>query len=704
MPLKFSVNIKKHSFSNADNESEAIYLKKNREVQLIMSSQKIGPALPSNLTQQNNSSISAVKTPQVFSSNTLQTDGNKKITASSVVRKNESPFSDQHYALMKAAADAGLPPEERKAFADANTSGNLVWNQGSDPTPKTDRTARPEDYKLLIGKTKSYNLSSNQVADLQRRVTEYKAKGGKLFSNREVLQNPMENVAARNGIGSQNISEAAPTDGITASGNTPPTRFSVLLNNNGKPITNERILAQFVEDRYKGGNLWGENFREIAQMSIAQDVKPTDINRKGNVGNKVAVYFVVSVTDQKKIHENYKIVQEKVNEIEKIVESTKDNMALNQFLKGVGEGAWENLKQNWHMLTHPIETVQGILDAVKTLTSLTKEDVGNIIEQLKQSGKDLIYKDDPSEVAHKAGKIVGAAAAEILLGKGIGIALKAIKGITAVETLLTKVDDLAKAAKVKILVAFSDEAAEAAVKRLLSNNKLYAVLPGAPLPPKVIADFGIVIGNKVGKGVTSFRQIVKEMSAELGEAVKPHLDKLAKSYRETMKKAGLKADENEIITIFKEWEVERAKNINDSMNISDVSEITSKGYVDRQALRRQIGQADYPNYRKHIKAKTYEDARKFSLGEAQFLPEFHKKLKGLYQEGIENAISNGLLKKEGGTWYFFHKFEKPVGFYKGEEVKWIRIELTDSSKSAIHGHPISLERVRTYFPEIKGSK
>lgn len=264
--------------------------------------------------------------------------------------------------------------------------------------------------------------------------------------------------------------------------------------------------------------------------------------------------------------------------------------------------------------------------------------------------------------------------------------------------------DIAKKGKTKLGEMFSDEAASLAAKRLRSN-KFYAVLPGVPLPPEVIADFSIIIGNKLGKGVTSFRQIVSEMSAEFGDAVKPHLDNLSQSYRETMKKAGLKPDENEIRIVIKEWEVERAKNINDSMKIDKSSEITGKGYVDRQELRRKIGQADFPNYTKHIEAKTYEDAKKFSInGEAQFLPSLHKNLKHLYKEGIENAINNGLFLKDGGKWYFFHKFETPIGFNEGKETKWIRIELTNNNAPDIHGHPTTLEVVRKHFPVVKGEK
>ena len=89
---------------------------------------------------------------------------------------------------------------------------------------------------------------------------------------------------------------------------------------------------------------------------------------------------------------------------------------------------------------------------------------------------------------------------------------------------------------------------------------------------------------------------------------------------------------------------------------------------------------------------------------AQFLPSLQGNLKGIYKEAIDNAISNGLVKKEGGKWLFIHKFEESVGFNGGKETKWIKIELTDNTSPEIHGHPINLEEARRLFPDIKGEK
>jgi hypothetical protein len=202
-------------------------------------------------------------------------------TVTTTIKKNETPMSDEHFSLMKAAKQAGLPTNEQKKFADANADGKMSWTKGSDPTPKDDATVKADDYKKLVGTKSSYALGQQETANLKQQVKEYAAKGGKLYSNQEVINNPNQAIAGKNGIATPNANtpNVGETTGIIPLGNEPKTRFSVLLNNDGKPITNERILTQFVQDRYQGGNLWGENYNQIANMSAAQGAKADNVNR-----------------------------------------------------------------------------------------------------------------------------------------------------------------------------------------------------------------------------------------------------------------------------------------------------------------------------------------------------------------------------------------------------------------------------------------
>lgn len=457
-------------------------------------------------------------------------------SVSITVRKGETPETAVYRALMQAARQAGLPPGEQKKFADAFSKTGLNWEQG-DPNPQDGKQVKASDYNNKAGTILRINLSNALISDLQNRRQEYLARGGKLYSNREIpSQNPSEQIAAKNGI-EQNRQVGSPNGVTGVSPNSIKTRFSVLLNNDGRPVPNERILAQFAEDRYKGGNLWGENFHEIAALSILQGVKISNIENKGGVGNKIRINFEISPQDQLKIHQNYITVQEQVNAVEEIVNQTRDKMALNQFLKGVFEGAWESLKANWHLVTNPLETLQGIVEAVKTLASLSSEDLSKIVEHLKQSGHDLIFKDDISEVSNKAGKLVGAIAVEIALGKGLGLALRGLKGIKAVESLVNKADDLAKLSKIKLLEAFSDNAAKLASQKAKARlRQLDSQLnAGFPIPPDLLQNFAVVAGNKLLNGSTKFADFAKKMVDEFGEKVKPYIEKL---YREKMIELG----------------------------------------------------------------------------------------------------------------------------------------------------------------------
>lgn len=130
--------------------------------------------------------------------------------------------------------------------------------------------------------------------------------------------------------------------------------------------------------------------------------------------------------------------------------------------------------------------------------------------------------------------------------------------------------------------------------------------------------------------------------------------------------------------------------------------------MERKALREKIDTAEFATYPKHIKAKTVDEAKKFSLigdKEAQFLPSIS--VKGLYKEAIENAMDNGLFffDKSKQTYYFFHKFDKSIGFNNGKETSWIRVEMSGGVKekglASIHGHPTNLETVRGKFPQVK---
>jgi hypothetical protein len=478
------------------------------------------------------------------------------------IKKNETPMSDEHFSLMKAAKQAGLPTNEQKKFADANADGKMSWTKGNDPTPNDDADVKAADYKKKVGQKSTYALGQQDVANLKQQVKEYVAKGGKLYSNQEVINNPNQAIAGKNGIATPNANppNVSETSSIVPLGNEPKTKFSVLLNNDGKPITNERVLTQFVQDRYQGGNLWGENYNQIANMSIAQGAKADNINIKGNVGNKTAVYFEVSVKDQVKIHENYKIVQSQINEIDKLREKYNQENPLSQFILGTIDGAWDSVKGNANVILHPLETINGIKDAVTALASLSLNDLENIKVQLKDEIVKLATtKEGINSLPHKAGYVVGMAVAEIITAKGVGAVLEGVKTIPAIKGLLSKVDDLKLLTKAKIAEKFSDNAASLAsqrIKQALQNPALYNGVAGAEL----LKDYAVVAGNRIGNGAVRFADFSTKLVDEFGDRVKPYVEKL---YREQMIELNL-ADKIDEIGI-KSTKLDKIKPIPDAI-------------------------------------------------------------------------------------------------------------------------------------------
>ena len=90
------------------------------------------------------------------------------------------------------------------------------------------------------------------------------------------------------------------------------------------------------------------------------------------------------------------------------------------------------------------------------------------------------------------------------------------------------------------------------------------------------------------------------------------------------------------------------------------------------------------------------------------MPELKGKIEGIEREAIRKAIDKGMIYRdvEGnkGVYYFFHKFDKPIGYNNGKPTQWIRVELSNpeaKGKSQIHGHPTTLEEVRKRFPSGK---
>ncbi|HEX8734308.1 MAG TPA: hypothetical protein VF721_03225 [Pyrinomonadaceae bacterium] len=421
-------------------------------------------------------------------------------------------------AYMAAAAKAGIADTSaQRRFADRMIAANS-------PELKLTKGNVPLDDAIVKGRLMNqgvrFTLSAGDREALRLFRQQYVAENGKIRSN----QKP-----------TVDLRQAQTAEGVTL----PPTqnvqtKFRVLLNNNGKPITDTRVLAQYAQDQYQGGNLWGENYIQIAELSAGQGVKPkiTNITR---LGDKIAVDFELTPLNRAVIHENYKVVQAEVNRAEAIYRDIRDNNELASFLRGVFNGAVKSvkgtidlvldlpgtLKALWQVVAHPIDTFNAL-----------KNELSETWEQFKNAS--------PSKKAEMIGELVGSAVVEILIGKGIGKAGSILAKTKTGAKLLEEAGNLKKAGLVKIAEAFSDEAAEIAARRF--RQKLQTQLYSG-IPADALADLAVVAGNRIGKGAVRFADFSRLMVQEFGDRVKPYLEKL---YREAMEKLGRKVDDAEI--------------------------------------------------------------------------------------------------------------------------------------------------------------
>ncbi|OFZ81100.1 MAG: hypothetical protein A2603_06940 [Bdellovibrionales bacterium RIFOXYD1_FULL_55_31] len=116
----------------------------------------------------------------------------------------------------------------------------------------------------------------------------------------------------------------------------------------------------------------------------------------------------------------------------------------------------------------------------------------------------------------------------------------------------------------------------------------------------------------------------------------------------------------------------------------------------RKEVRTRLRDAKHSDHGgKHTRAKTTEEAKKFSHSAAQYLPT--KSNRALEQSALKSDEGKLLLKADGSFWKVY-RFEDPVGYDQGELTRWIRVEY---SSGVYHGHPMSIDRVRKYVPEAR---
>ncbi len=275
----------------------------------------------------------------------------------------------------------------------------------------------------------------------------------------------------------------------------------------------DQALAGYIEQRYADrSNLYGDDKADILRIAKANGVKIENLNVSGGKAD-----FDISVENLLKLHIAYIGVQEKANITQAQVKDLQNNSAYNQFLIGVGEGAWNNLKDTGEAIADPIGTLNALYEAGKTVGSLAVElakmpetERLQLYAQLGKAGLKGLGEMPLNVAARKIGNFIGSLAVDAALGKGIGTAITLLKDLKIGAKIIRETVELSKT-----------------VKQTIGNVKV-------PVPnSKVIVD---ATGNKwwmLDVEVKKLEDIVKTMKSS--EDKLDMLDNGIKAGRETIK-------------------------------------------------------------------------------------------------------------------------------------------------------------------------
>ena len=97
----------------------------------------------------------------------------------------------------------------------------------------------------------------------------------------------------------------------------------------------------------------------------------------------------------------------------------------------------------------------------------------------------------------------------------------------------------------------------------------------------------------------------------------------------------------------------------------------------------------YKILQKQSRARVEKQAKELSHREPEYLPGINNG--ALEKEALLN--DEHLLRRKGGGFWNFYRFDDYVGYDKGIKTRWIRAEYMSET---IHGHPMNLKRLSKY--------
>lgn len=429
----------------------------------------------------------------------------------------------------------GITAEQAKARLNTETNPFTVLRTGENDEGGL-AYFNPQTGKYVVSlrvENKLYRALANKAVEIKKEIRAEKESKTENFST------PNENINGRSGINQTDL-QRAKLDKLLRDAEILPSSFGlpsdlkdlnhvVVTLPQGVAPNADNALAAYIEKRYGNSNLFGQDKIDILNSAKQNGVKVENLQISPN--NSRVVEFDLSVESLLKLQKSYLDVQYKLNKDVAIADKIKYEMALNQFLLGAMQGAWDDVKGTYNTVTSPLQTIQQIREAIGILSQLSTEDLKNIITELGSKAANAT----PGEAAYGAGYVVGTAIVEILAAKGAGAAISSLGKTKAGAAFLArlgkladKTGELAKLAKVKVAEAFSDNAAALASQRARQKFASLMFYNGAA-GADILADLAIVAGNTLKNGVVKFGEFSTQMIKKCGESVKPYLEKL---YRE----------------------------------------------------------------------------------------------------------------------------------------------------------------------------
>nr|MBA4185202.1 hypothetical protein [Acidobacteriota bacterium] len=489
-----------------------------------------------------------------------------KISIKTIV--GEDPRELHKRFLLEAASQAGLDgTDEQKQFVEKFLTGVRFATVKDDPSKDDGLSVKSSDIK---GEYLNYKLNPQEINALHGLQASYRKNGGKLHagkiydtSTQGRTLTAAEQRGGKRGITAEQYERWKMRDLYEKAQITPSSIFGtpsklrdlkhVVLNapEDGGQVDTERALRLYVRERY-GDRLLADSREELVSIAKNRGIKVGNLEPKNENGK---IEFDISVENLLKLHHAYIGVQEKVNAELDAAQKTIDGLAHNRFAKGVVEGAWADLKDNWNMVSSPIETVKGLYEAAKTignvglkLAQMEPDERAKLFSDLAKAGVKGLAEMPIGDAAEHLGNIVGRIAVEAALGKSVAVVFKALSASKIGAEILQETVKLGKGIKETVgKVPIPTNAGVKVLTDTLGNKMVFPDFELTKLEDIVkmmkSSDEGLTM---LKNGSTAGTKAIKEVAESgLSETAQSGL----KALRGTLSKEGLAKAKEQLVTL-----------------------------------------------------------------------------------------------------------------------------------------------------------